>query len=101
MLSQLGDGPTVTSRGRFFWTDDIHNMAHKLASYQKDAKMGKAGAKKVLEDFKIARKLVVEAILSVSSSFLFLFFITSTTSTSTCPNAKDGLGTLHTNEQEK
>jgi hypothetical protein len=52
-------------------------MARKLAIYQEDVKTGKAGAKKTLEDFKIARKVVVEAILSVSiiSSFLNLLNI--------------------------
>jgi hypothetical protein len=53
-------------------------MAHTLASYQKDVKIGKSGAQRALVDFKIARKETVEAMLLVSSNrFLALNFLTS------------------------
>lgn len=51
------------SGSKFFWSDDIFNLAARLGAYQKDVHMRKPGAKKRLEDFKSSCKKYVDFVV--------------------------------------
>ncbi|OAX41097.1 hypothetical protein K503DRAFT_864114 [Rhizopogon vinicolor AM-OR11-026] len=51
------------SGSKFFWSADVFQMAEQFGAYQKDAYMGKRGAKQALEVFmELRRKYVVSVI---------------------------------------
>lgn len=53
-----------TSGSKFFWSDDVLQMAAQLGMYQKDVHMFKPGAKKRLEDFKQSRERCVDSVVN-------------------------------------
>lgn len=67
MLSTVGGwAHGHASNGKFYWKDDIYDMAKELGVYQSNVQLRKPGAKQLLENFKQDRIKIVKSILMVS-----------------------------------
>ncbi|KAG2083948.1 hypothetical protein BD769DRAFT_1397808 [Suillus cothurnatus] len=78
------------SGSKFFWSDDVLQMAAQLGMHQKDVHMFKPGAKIRLEDFKQSRKRYVKSVADVRFLQVVFLNLTPTKHTVVCNAWIDG-----------
>ena len=68
--SVSGWGNRRSGKSKFFWESEVHDIAEQLELLEDNVKSRKLGAKRVLSDFKKARKELVEARFAVCRDVL-------------------------------